>query len=119
MLLWHTFLDAGRRILGRLFLVLFNDRENSCTIRFSTGTGVRGNVFYGGATPQQQIIPAVDFMVKMGHSKFYLIGSDYVFPQTANSIIKSYNEEKLLGEIIGEEYIPMGSLIVDGAITRI
>ena len=77
------------------------------------------NVFYGGATPNQQIIPAVDYLVSLGHKKFYLLGSDYVFPTTANSIIKSYINENLLGTIVGEEYITMGSVIVDGAIDRI
>jgi urea transport system substrate-binding protein len=46
------------------------------------------NVIYTGAAPNQQILPAVDYIVeKMGKKKWYLLGSDYVFPQTANQII--------------------------------
>jgi urea transport system substrate-binding protein len=46
------------------------------------------NVIYTGAAPNQQILPAVDYIVEtMGKKKWYLLGSDYVFPQTANQII--------------------------------
>ena len=46
------------------------------------------NVVYTGAAPNQQIIPAVEYIwEKMGRKKFYLLGSDYIFPRTANQVI--------------------------------
>ncbi|KAA9393932.1 urea ABC transporter substrate-binding protein [Kocuria coralli] len=66
------------------------------------------NIFYSGATTNQQIIPALDWMREQGHRKIFLVGSDYVFPRTANRIINAYAEAHDM-EIVGEEYVPMGS----------
>ena len=65
------------------------------------------NIFYTGATTNQQIIPALDYLKEQGLTKVYLVGSDYVFPRTANKIIKAYAEANGL-EILGEEYLPLG-----------
>ena len=48
------------------------------------------NIYYTGATTNQQIIPAMDFLASKGVKKLFLAGSDYVFPRTANAIIKLY-----------------------------
>ena len=45
------------------------------------------NIFYTGATTNQQIVPAVEYLLKEGKTKFYLLGSGYVFPRTSNLII--------------------------------
>ncbi len=66
------------------------------------------NIIYGGAAPNQQILPAVDWAKKKIGSKFFLIGSDYVFPRSANEIIKSRIEE-IGGEVLGEKYLKLGS----------
>lgn len=66
------------------------------------------NIFYSGATTNQQIIPALDWMREQGHRKIFLVGSDYVFPRTANRIVNAYAEAHDM-EIVGEEYVPMGS----------
>ena len=64
------------------------------------------NIYYTGATTNQQIIPAMDFLKEKGVKTLFLAGSDYVFPRTANKIIKQYAAE--LGiEIVGEEYVPL------------
>ncbi len=64
------------------------------------------NIYYTGATTNQQIIPAMDFLKSEGVETLFLAGSDYVFPRTANKIIKQYAKE--LGiEIVGEEYVPL------------
>jgi urea transport system substrate-binding protein len=64
------------------------------------------NIYYTGATTNQQIIPAMDYLAAQGVETLFLAGSDYVFPRTANAIIKLYAEE--LGiEIVGEEYVPL------------
>lgn len=66
------------------------------------------NIYYTGATTNQQIIPAMDFLKSKGVKTLFLAGSDYVFPRTANKIIKQY--AATLGiEIVGEEYVPLDS----------
>ena len=62
------------------------------------------NIFYTGATTNQQIIPALDFLKNEKHIKtIFLAGSDYVFPRTANKIIKQYAAANGI-EVVGEEY---------------
>ncbi|WP_075364785.1 urea ABC transporter substrate-binding protein [Desulfosporosinus metallidurans] len=65
------------------------------------------NIFYTGAAPNQQIVPAVDWLLKNKGKKFFLLGSDYVFPRTANKIIKA-QVTAMGGEVIAEEYTPLG-----------
>lgn len=67
------------------------------------------NIFYTGATTNQQIIPALDYLKNEEDvQKLFLVGSDYVFPRTANMIIRQYAEAHGI-EIVGEEYTPLGS----------
>lgn len=66
------------------------------------------NIFYTGATTNQQIIPALDYLAEQGTKTIFLVGSDYVFPRTANKIINAYAEAHGM-EIVGEEYTPLGS----------
>ncbi|MFH8378677.1 urea ABC transporter substrate-binding protein [Streptomyces cyaneofuscatus] len=65
-------------------------------------------IFYSGATTNQQIVPALDYLKKQGLTKLYLVGSDYVFPRTANKIIKTYAKANGM-EVLGEDYAPLGS----------
>ncbi|MGW4756202.1 urea ABC transporter substrate-binding protein [Streptomyces chartreusis] len=65
-------------------------------------------IFYIGATTNQQIVPALDYLKKQGLTKLYLVGSDYVFPRTANKIIRAYAKANGM-EIKGEDYAPLGS----------
>lgn len=67
------------------------------------------NVFYLGATPNQQILPAVHWCAEtLKARRFFLIGSDYIFPRAANELIRE--EVKLIGgEVVGEEYRPLGN----------
>lgn len=67
------------------------------------------NIFYSGATTNQQIIPALDYLREEKKIKsIFLVGSDYVFPRTANAIITAYATEYDI-EVKGEEYQPLGS----------
>lgn len=67
------------------------------------------HVVYLGAAPNQQIIPAVYWaMHDQGAKRFFLVGSDYIFPRMANEIIKD-QVKALGGEIVGERYLPLGS----------
>ncbi|MDS1114374.1 urea ABC transporter substrate-binding protein [Gordonia westfalica] len=66
------------------------------------------NIFYTGATTNQQIVPALEYLKEKGVKSLYLVGSDYVFPQTANRVIKAYAAANGI-EIKGEDYTPLGS----------
>jgi urea transport system substrate-binding protein len=79
------------------------------------------NVVYTGAAPNQQILPAVDWLLsdKGGSKKkFYLLGSDYIFPRTANLIIVKYLESKGM-KPVAEEYTPLGHLEYQAVVQRI
>ena len=53
------------------------------------------NVFYTGAAPNQQAIPAVDYYLEeLGVKKFALLGTDYVYPRTTNKILEQYLKDK-------------------------
>ncbi|MCG9883989.1 MAG: urea ABC transporter substrate-binding protein [Cyanobacteria bacterium] len=76
------------------------------------------NIFYTGAAPNQQIEPAVTWLLENKGKQFFLVGSDYVFPRTANTIIKAQLAESG-GELVGEDYIPLGGTEVTPIITKI
>jgi urea transport system substrate-binding protein len=65
------------------------------------------NIIYTGAAPNQHILPAADYAAKNIGKKFYLVGSDYVYPRSANAILKERVAE-LKGEILGEKYEKLG-----------
>ena len=67
------------------------------------------NIVYTGSTPNQQILPAIDWLLSEAggsRKRIYLIGSDYIYPRTANFIVNKYLKEKG-GEAVGESYLPM------------
>ncbi|TNC72179.1 urea ABC transporter substrate-binding protein [Rubellimicrobium roseum] len=66
------------------------------------------NVFYTGAAPNQQAIPAVDyFLEELGITKFALLGTDYVYPRTTNNILEAYLQSKgIASEDIFVNYTP-------------
>ena len=68
------------------------------------------NVFYTGAAPNQQAIPAVDYYLdELGIKKFALLGTDYVYPRTTNNILAAYLESKgIPEEDIFVNYTPFG-----------
>jgi urea transport system substrate-binding protein len=68
------------------------------------------NVFYTGAAPNQQAIPATDyFLEELGVEKFALLGTDYVYPRTTNNILESYlNSKGIAQEDIFVNYTPFG-----------
>jgi urea transport system substrate-binding protein len=76
------------------------------------------NIIYTGAAPNQQIIPAVKWSFDHLGKRFFLVGSDYVFPRTANAIIKA-QVTALGGEIAGEEYLHLGSRDVAAVVQKI
>jgi urea ABC transporter urea binding protein len=84
------------------------------------------NIIYTGAVPNQQIIPALDYLLdtsvesrrERDRRRIFLLGSDYIFSRTVNRIVKA----QLMvhdAEWVGEEYLPFGSTDVSTAIAHI
>ena len=65
------------------------------------------NIFYTGATPPQQAIPAVNFLRDQGINRFFLVGTDYIYPRTTNAILKGYLASQHVADI-AERYTPVG-----------
>src|SRR5450755_2310205 len=76
------------------------------------GEELSKNVFYTGAAPNQQAIPAVEYLMsKDGGSakRFVLLGTDYVYPRTTNKILRSFLHSKgIADKDIDEKYTPFG-----------
>ncbi len=76
------------------------------------GEELEKNVFYTGAAPNQQAIPAVEYLMSAdgGEAKrFVLLGTDYVYPRTTNKILRAFLKSKGVAESdIMEEYTPFG-----------
>ena len=67
------------------------------------------NVFYTGAAPNQQAIPAVDYLMNEGVTRWVLEGTDYVYPRTTNKILEAYLKSKgVAAEDIKINYTPFG-----------
>ncbi|WP_182086514.1 urea ABC transporter substrate-binding protein [Aureimonas sp. ME7] len=67
------------------------------------------NVFYTGAAPNQQAIPAVDYLIEEGVERWVLEGTDYVYPRTTNKILEAYLKSKgVAAEDIKVNYTPFG-----------
>ena len=70
------------------------------------------NVFYTGAAPNQQAIPAVEYLMSEdggGAKRFVLLGTDYVYPRTTNKVLHAFLHTKGITDAdIMEEYTPFG-----------
>jgi serine/threonine protein kinase len=120
---WPTFAEKAKKLIDRdkvvtvfgcwtsasrkAVLVIFEQKEHMLwyPVQYE-GQECSRNIFYTGAAPNQQIEPAVDWLLQNKGKEFFLVGSDYVFPRTANTIIKAQLQAKG-GKTIGEDYIPM------------
>jgi urea transport system substrate-binding protein len=77
------------------------------------------NIVYTGAAPNQQIIPALKWCCSfLKKKRLFLVGSDYVFPRAANVIIRDYAAD-LSADIVGEEYLPLGSADMGAVVKKI
>ncbi len=76
------------------------------------GEELEHNVFYTGAAPNQQAIPAVEYLMSEeggGAKRFFLLGTDYVYPRTTNKILRAFLRSKGVAERdIAEVYTPFG-----------
>ena len=87
------------------------------------GEELSKNVFYTGAAPNQQAIPAVEYLISKeggGAKRFVLLGTDYVYPRTTNKILRAFLKSKGVAEAdILEEYTPFGHSDYQTIIARI
>jgi urea transport system substrate-binding protein len=87
------------------------------------GEELSKNVFYTGAAPNQQAIPAVEYLMsKDGGSakRFVLLGTDYVYPRTTNKILRAFLKSKGIPDAdIMEEYTPFGHADYQSIIAKI
>src|SRR3990170_2599042 len=76
------------------------------------GEEISKNVFYTGAAPNQQAIPAVEYLMSAkggGAKRWFLLGTDYVYPRTTNKILRAFLKSKGVAEKdIEEVYTPFG-----------
>uniref|UniRef100_UPI0038D0DD92 urea ABC transporter substrate-binding protein n=1 Tax=Neoroseomonas terrae TaxID=424799 RepID=UPI0038D0DD92 len=81
------------------------------------------NIFYTGAAPNQQAIPAVEYLMSDdgGSAKrIVLLGTDYVYPRTTNRILRGFLNSKGIADAdIMEEYTPFGHSDWQGIVTRV
>src|SRR5688572_12649449 len=87
------------------------------------GEELSKNVFYTGAAPNQQAIPAVEYLMSKdggGAKRFVLLGTDYVYPRTTNKILRSFLNKKGIADAdIMEEYTPFGHADYQSIIAKI
>ena len=132
---WPTFADKAEKLIDRdqvavvfggwtsasrkAMLPVFEAKDHFLfyPIQYE-GQECSKNIFYSGAAPNQQAEPAVDWLLKRKGQAFFLVGSDYVYPRTANTIIKEQLKAKG-GMVVGEDYLPLGNTKVAPIIARI
>ncbi|RTL33863.1 MAG: urea ABC transporter substrate-binding protein [Burkholderiales bacterium] len=87
------------------------------------GEELSKNVFYTGAAPNQQAIPAVEYLMSKdggGAKRFVLLGTDYVYPRTTNKILRAFLKSKGIPESdIMEDYTPFGHADYQSIIAKI
>jgi urea transport system substrate-binding protein len=106
---------------GRRAVVPIVERHNNLLVypRSYEGIEESPNVFYLGATPNQQVTPAIEWAHEaLKKRRFFIVGSDYVFPRIAAEAMK--DEFKRLGaELAGEVYRPLGSEAFEPVVAEI
>ena len=124
---WPTFAEKARKLLERdkvaavfgcwtsasrkAVLPIF-ERQNGLLYypTFYEGLEQSKNVVYTGQEATQQILAGLDWIAKeKGAKTFYLLGSDYIWPRTSMKIARKHIETVLGGEVVGEEYYPLGN----------
>jgi urea transport system substrate-binding protein len=82
------------------------------------GLEISRNIVYTGAAPNQQILPALNWSFEHLGKRFFLVGSDYVWPHSVNAIIRD-QLKALGGDVAGEAYLAYGSMNADEVIRQI
>jgi len=134
---WPTFAEKARKLLvsdkvatvfgcwtsaSRKAVLPVFEKENGLLYypTFYEGLEQSKNVFYTGQEATQQILAGLDWVNRETQAKtFYLIGSDYIWPRTSNKIARKHIENVLKGEVVGEEYYPLGHTQFGSLINKI
>ncbi|MFZ2208667.1 MAG: urea ABC transporter substrate-binding protein [Porticoccaceae bacterium] len=134
---WPTFAEKARKLLvndkvaavfgcwtsaSRKAVLPVFEKENGMLYypTFYEGLEQSKNVIYTGQEATQQIIAGLDWLAKTkGAKKFYLVGSDYIWPRTSNKIARKHIENVLHGEVVGEDYFPLGHTQFGSLINKI
>ncbi len=87
---------------------------------FYEGLEQSKNVFYTGQEATQQVLAGLNWVAREKKAKtFYLVGSDYIWPRTSNKIARKHIENVLKGEVVGEDYYPLGNTQFGSLINKI
>ncbi|WP_231968279.1 urea ABC transporter substrate-binding protein [Orrella dioscoreae] len=134
---WPTFAEKARKLLvsdkvatvfgcwtsaSRKAVLPVFEKENGLLYypTFYEGLEQSKNVIYTGQEATQQILAGLDWVNRETKAKtFYLIGSDYIWPRTSNKIARKHIENVLKGEVVGEEYYPLGHTQFGSLINKI
>ena len=134
---WPTFAEKARKLLvqdsvaavfgcwtsaSRKAVLPVFEKENGMLYypTFYEGLEQSKNVIYTGQEATQQIIAGLDWIAEEKDAKtFYLVGSDYIWPRTSNKIARKHIEDVLVGEVVGEEYYPLGNTNFGSLINKI
>ncbi|MBK4737052.1 urea ABC transporter substrate-binding protein [Noviherbaspirillum pedocola] len=134
---WPTFAEKAKKLLvndkvatvfgcwtsaSRKAVLPVFEKENGLLYypTFYEGLEQSKNVFYTGQEATQQIIASLDWIAKeKGAKTFYLVGSDYIWPRTSNKIARKHIENVLHGQVVGEEYYPLGNTQFGSLINKI
>lgn len=76
------------------------------------------NILYTGAAPNQQIVPGTRWAMQQFGPRIYLLGSDYIFPRTANRIIRDLVAASG-GTVVAERYLPLGSQAIHAVVAEL
>ena len=132
---WPTFATLAERLItkdrvsaifgaytsaSRKMIVPIIERHRNLLLypTFYEGVESSPHVVYTGSAPNQFITPAVKWFLDNRGKRFYLVGSDYVFPRASNAIIKD-QLARLGGKVIGEAYVPLGASNVKHLVRKI
>ena len=134
---WPTFAEKARKLLvqdkvaavfgawtsaSRKAVLPVFERQNGLLYypTFYEGLEQSKNVIYTGQEATQQILAGLDWVAKeKGAKTFYLVGSDYIWPRTSMKIARIHIEKHLGGEVVGEDYAPLGHVQFGSLINRI
>ncbi len=134
---WPTFAEKAKKLLvndrvatifgcwtsaSRKAVLPVVEKENGLLYypTFYEGLEQSKNVIYTGQEATQQILAGLDWVAKEKKAKsYFLVGSDYIWPRTSNKIARKHIENVIKGEVVGEEYYPLGNTQFGSLINKI
>jgi urea transport system substrate-binding protein len=134
---WPTFAEKAKKLLvqdkvaavfgawtsaSRKAVLPVFEKENGLLYypTFYEGLEQSKNVIYTGQEATQQILAGLDWIHREKKAKtYFLVGSDYIWPRTSMKIARKHIENVLGGEVVGEEYKPLGDTSFSSLINKI